>query len=137
VAISDLNSLLGGQDVWKYLNGPEGATQAQVTQTMQEVMNRQAAQAIQQGIYKHPTNPAPLPPTTVVLESRAREMFLKRVGGLRSELRLAENDFLQCHIYGEVVHLFYCFSGKAGVTQENIDMFPSDQLITQFRLILA
>jgi hypothetical protein len=71
------------------------------------------------------------------LAARARELFLKRMGGIRAELRVADDDFLQCHIYGEVVYLFYCFGGRAGVTQESIDLFPSDQLITQFRMVLS
>jgi hypothetical protein len=64
-------------------------------------------------------------------------MFLKRMGGIRAELRIHENDFLQCHVYGEMVYLFYCFSGRDGCVKENIDLFPSDQLITQFRLVLS
>jgi hypothetical protein len=71
------------------------------------------------------------------LSARAREMFLKRMGGIRAELQIAADDFVHCHIYGETVYLFYCFAGRDGCVKEGIDLFPSDQLITQFRMVLA
>jgi hypothetical protein len=84
------------------------------------------------------TDPSALmPQIKPALPERARELFLKRMGGIRSEMRVHRDDFVQCHIYGEVVHLFYCFGGKTGVAHEQMDIFPSDQLITQFRMILA
>ena len=64
-------------------------------------------------------------------------MFLKRMGGVRAEMKVAPDDFLQCHIYNDQVFVFYCFNGRNGVTMEGIDLFPSDQLITQFRLVLT
>jgi hypothetical protein len=64
-------------------------------------------------------------------------MFLKRMGGIRNELVIDPQDYLSCHIYGETVYLFYCFSGRDGCVKEGIDLFPSDQLITQFRMVLA
>jgi hypothetical protein len=71
------------------------------------------------------------------LASRARELFLKRMGGIRAELKVQAGDFLACHVHGETVFLFYCFAGREGVAKEHIDMFPSDTFITQFRMILA
>jgi hypothetical protein len=166
MAISDIPSILFGKpsqdvlglgptpmDMWKAINVQEDfalaqAQQAQIAQiagnAQQDVNNvltlgsmanlAGARQAVNSGGITQ----APSPSTnTVTLAARARELFLKRMGGIRSELRVAEGDFLQCHVYGEVVHVFYCFAGKPGVTQEQIDLFPSDTLITQFRIILA
>jgi hypothetical protein len=88
-------------------------------------------------------SPVPLKPAiatttnNVTLASRAREIFLKRMGGLRAEMKVAPDDFLQCHIYNDQVFVFYCFGGRNGVTSEGIDLFPSDTLITQFRLVLT
>ena len=59
------------------------------------------------------------------------------MGGIRAKLTLKPNDFLECHIYEHNVVMFYMLNGKEGVIREQIDIFPSDQLIAQFRMILA
>jgi hypothetical protein len=134
-------------DLWKLINVQEDLAKAQLRNAVQaDIVNANVLGAQAQNfppnvssIGQFPTN-GPIttkPPPGSTLPERAREMFLKRMGGIRAELRIADSDFLQCHIYGEVVHLFYCFGGRAGVTQESIDMFPSDTLITQFRMVLS
>jgi hypothetical protein len=129
VSIGDIfsvNSLLGGigavPDMWK--------------QTENANLYAQMAHAAQQASVA-PLPPPSLSPNNLTLSGRARELFLKRMGGIRAEMRLASDDFLQCHVYNEQVYVFYCFGGRHGVTLEPIDMFPSDQLITQFRLVLT
>jgi hypothetical protein len=80
------------------------------------------------------------PPTTKSnppLHVRAKELFLKRVGGIRAEMTLKPDDFLQMHVYQDTVFVFFLFNGKEGVVSEPVDLFPSDQLITQFRLLLS
>jgi hypothetical protein len=139
--LSLLGIASGVPDMWAHINKDE--MNAQLIRDLQNVnMNAQAAQAQQAGIVHKfpplPTPPAPpLPPSLSQLGSRAREMFLKRMGGLRAEMKVAADDFLACHIYNEQVYVFYCFGGRHGVTMEGIDLFPSDQLITQFRLVLT
>jgi len=132
--------------MWKRVNA-----QDDIAQQIQQAQVAQVAQAAQQAqidalsslgqIHQFPPNgPFSGPKATSSMPSlaiRARELFLKRMGGIRNELRIAPDDFLQCHVYGEMVHLFYCFGGRAGVTQESIDLFPSDTLITQFRMVLS
>jgi hypothetical protein len=81
--------------------------------------------------------PVPTPADTATLSARAREMFLKRMGGIRAEMKLGTDDCIHCHIYGETVHVFYCLNGKSGTVNERIDLFPSDTLIIQFRLLLS
>ena len=71
------------------------------------------------------------------LSERAREMFLKRLGGLRAEHKLGLSEFVQCHVHAEMVYVFYFLKGKEGVAKEPIDMFPSDGLIAQFRMVLV
>lgn len=73
----------------------------------------------------------------VTLNVRAAEMLRKRIGGLRAELRVPDGDFLACHVVNEMVHVFYCHNGTSGVTQEQIDLFPSDTLVAQFRMIFS
>lgn len=101
----------------------------------------QAAQNVPGGTFTGVlTRPPPeLPPkaTAQVLSERAREMFLKRMGGIRAELKIHADDYLHCHVYGDMVYLFYCFGGRDGCVKEGIDLFPTDQLITQFRMVLS
>jgi hypothetical protein len=125
-------------DMWKMINASEDAMRAQLAQsTEQAAMVGMQAQNFPPNVSPIGQFPTNGNATQASLAPRAREMFLKRMGGIRNELRIAPDDFLQCHIYGEVVHLFYCFGGRAGVTQESIDLFPSDTLITQFRMVLS
>jgi hypothetical protein len=133
---SKFHSLLGAlsiPDMWQHVNKDEAQAEMmrQLTNVnMQHNANAQAQQAV---VHQFP----PPAPTQSQLATRAREMFLKRMGGLRAELRVASDDFLQCHVYNDQVYVFYCFGGRHGVTLEPIDLFPSDQLITQFRLVLT
>ena len=102
--------------------------QSQARMEYELLKQAQAAQAQQPGVY---TTPMPN------LHERAREMFLKRLGGLRAEHKVKLGDFIAAHVHGTTVYLFYVFDGREGVVKEDIDLFPSDQLITQFRMILA
>jgi hypothetical protein len=98
---------------------------------------QQAQQANVPNIGQYPATFIPNTPPNTTLAQRAREMFLKRMGGIRAEMAVAPGDYVNCHVHGETVYLFYCFAGKDGCAKENIDMFPSDQFITQFRMILS
>lgn len=140
MSLGDPPSILGslgalvGTDAWAHINKSE---------VEQELMRQMAQAQMNQAAQAQPYAPLPLssppnrPSTGATLAIRAREMFLKRMGGIRAELRIAPEDFLHCHIYGETVYVFYCFAGRDGCAKEGIDLFPSDQLITQFRMVLA
>jgi DMSO/TMAO reductase YedYZ molybdopterin-dependent catalytic subunit len=138
------NSLLGAlaiPDMWAHVNKDEAHAEL-MRQLAQAQTNHHMAQAQQAGVGQAaspypPPAPPMLTPNTATLAVRARELFLKRMGGLRAELKVDKDDFLQCHIFNEQVYVFYCFGGRHGVTLEPIDLFPSDQLITQFRLVLT
>lgn len=95
---------------------------------------KQLAQA--QNSFPNPTNPTISAPVFTA-NGRARNLFLARMGGVRADMEIKPGDFLMCHVYGEMVYLFYCFTGREGVVKESWDVFPSDTLITQFRMILA
>ena len=101
------------------------AVQAQLTQAQIDAM-MQAQQA-------NVNTPVPIS----TMAQRARELFLKRMGGIRAEMKVPLNDFIACHVYQDQVYLFYLLHGKEGVVKEHMDMFPSDQLITQFRMVLV
>lgn len=110
-------------DMWKQIN---------VTEMVQADLIRSAQQAQQVT-----TQQLPLNTPTTTLSERARELFLKRLGGIRGEYKVKLGDFIATHIHAETVYVFFCFTGREGVVKESIDLFPSDQLITQFRMILS
>jgi hypothetical protein len=127
-------------DMWAHINADEMRAQLMRDMANAQVNNNAIAQAQQAVVHSFPPPPPPpsaLGASNATLGNRAREIFLKRMGGLRSEMVVSKDDFLQCHVYNEQVYVFYCFDGRHGVTLEGIDMFPSDTLITQFRLVLT
>ena len=69
--------------------------------------------------------------------ARALDMFVRRMGGVRNEFRLHPKDFLHCHVFDDKVFVFFLLNGKEGVVAEGADIFPSDQLIAQFKMIVA
>jgi hypothetical protein len=132
--VGALSGIGAAPDMWKQINMQDDAIlHAQLAQAAQQA-------GVGQAVFSNPVLPPPSPsppPNSLTLANRARELFLKRMGGIRAEMIVASGDFLQCHVYNEQVYVFYCFGGRHGVTLEPIDMFPSDQLITQFRLVLT
>jgi hypothetical protein len=139
VALGDPNdfgalaNIVGTPDMWSNIIKSQ-AEQDITRQMAQAQMNANVQQAQH---FPAPVTPPNRPSTGATLSQRAREMFLKRMGGLRAEMTIAAEDYLHCHIFGDKVYLFYCFAGRDGCVKEDIDLFPSDQLITQFRMVLA
>jgi hypothetical protein len=140
-ALAGLAGIIGGGDMWAHVNKKEVEAELmrQIANANAQAQSQQSIVGAQQAGSWHPTVAPPpnAPSTGPTLSSRAREMFLKRMGGIRAELKIAAEDYLHCHIYGDKVYLFYCFSGRDGCVKEDIDLFPSDQLITQFRMVLS
>lgn len=128
------DALMNGNAQQHYAQQQAHQAQTLIHERTQEHTNKAFNHGIQQAI-----SPPNRPPITNVmtLASRARELFLQRMGGIRAAMVVAPNDFIQCHIANDMVYVFFCLSGKEGVTKEQIDLFPSDTLITQFRMILA
>jgi len=131
-----LSALGVAPDLWKMVNIHEDMLTAQLPNAMQQAQQAQNISkdqmyAIMNGTATaEPNRPPPL-------ADRARELFLKRMGGIRAEMKVKLGDFVACHIHAETVYVFFCFSGREGVVKENIDLFPSDLLVTQFRLLLS
>lgn len=117
--------------------------QAEQYSLAQAQLQNAMAQQAQNVLAKSQWPPAAVPPVQtrrqelVELSSRAREQFVSRMGGVRSKFFVLDTDCVYTHVTDERVILFYCFSGKEGVTSEPVDVFPSDQLIAQFRMMLA
>ena len=67
----------------------------------------------------------------------ARELFMRRMSGVRNSFVIAKRDFIHCQVLDDMVYVFFLLDGKEGVVKEQVDSFPSDQLIAQFRLIMT
>ena len=125
----DYSSLLGAvgaaPDMWKYINTDE---------TIKQIMAQPNPNAqVQQ--YE------PRVPIAVQVRQRqvirAKELFVNRMKGVRGNFTLKDTDFVETHIHSDTVIMFYCFDGRDGIVREPIDVWPSDTLIAQFRMVLA
>ena len=68
---------------------------------------------------------------------RALHLLMMRLSGVRGQLRLGKDDFMCCHVREDTVHVFFVLNGRSGNTEEHVDIFPSDKLLTQLRLIMS
>lgn len=119
-SISSLPPLPSSNDIMsKYYNS---AMQAQ-----QNLQNDQWAQAQAENQAWLRSEPS--------IHAKAEHLLRLRLAGLDSKFHISPEEFLACHVANGVVYIFFVISGKAGNTQEEIALFPSDKLITQFRLI--
>jgi hypothetical protein len=95
-------------------------------QQMQPFLNQATAQAVQQ-----PPDPRGK------ANEKALHLLMMRMQGVRNTLRLGADDFMCCHVREDTVHVFFVLKGNSGNTSEQVDIFPSDKLITQLRLIMS
>lgn len=135
MSFGSLMSILGSPQVVvddpTYVRGVGIANAALAQQAQQDYML-----AAQQNWHGGSTPPAP--PSPAYLHSEhCRRLFLGRMGGVRGNFALTERDFLHCQLEGDLVFVFFLLNGKEGVVKEQADMFPSDTLIAQFRMIVA
>ena len=78
------------------------------------------------------------PLSAVDLHYKARSMLQDRLGTINSRFQPKEGDFMWCHVDMErqKVFVFFVFDGQDGSTSEGLEMFPSDTLVAQLRMIL-
>jgi hypothetical protein len=72
------------------------------------------------------------------VHNKALRMLGDRLGTVDGYYKQKIDDFIACHVDTErrVVFVFFVFSGESGHTSEEINIFPSDKLITQLRMIM-
>ena len=119
-------------DAEQYLQAAQ-ANQNLYAQTQNVPMDMDAARSVRSKPKYKPQANAVFTP-----HDRARSLFLARLGGIKGSYRVKPEDFLWCHITPDfkTVHVFFVFGDQAGTTSEDSAMFPSDTLITQFRLLI-
>lgn len=102
-------------------------------------VDAQQAHAAQQAYAAQQAQTMQGPPRDALTEhnAKARQLFISRMGGVTANFMLASGDFMHTQFYNGEVYLFFLFSGKEGVVRESADVFPSDQLIAQFRMIVS
>lgn len=69
------------------------------------------------------------------IHAKATHLLKLRLAGLDSQFHIAPDEFLTCHVSNSTVYIFFVINDKAGHIEEDTALFPSDKLITQFRLI--
>lgn len=127
-------------DAWKYINSQEtmNAAMAQQAQQGQWAQAQQGPPPLSSELMRRMVADGQAPATPKGMTTRAHELFINRMKGVRDTgFTLKPTDFVACHIFEERVYLFFMLNGKEGVVSEQIDGFPSDQLIAQFRMVLA
>lgn len=82
-------------------------------------------------------NPVKVDTQKALRNERALSLLTMRLGGVKNALRLGTDDFLVCHTTLDTVYVFFVLNGREGNTKEEIDIFPSDKLLTQLRLIMS
>ena len=65
----------------------------------------------------------------------ANKLLRQRFAGVQDTFKLGQKDFLLAHFAEAYVYTFFVLNGKEGVVKEPTDIFPSDKLITQLRMI--
>jgi len=69
---------------------------------------------------------------------KADKLLRDRLMGLRGKFELRQHEMLMAHVHHDMVYVFYVFEGgKAGHFIDPIDIFPSDELVTQLRMLRA
>ena len=77
------------------------------------------------------------PQSSMSFHDRAKGLLMSRLHGVRGRVPLMADDFLHCHVSNDTVYVFFLIGGREGILQENVDVFPSDTLITQIRMVMA
>jgi hypothetical protein len=122
---------------------PSANIQAMLTEIAQAHKNvnnwgdlAQAAQQAQNSIAQQNAHYAQAQPSNFHLHARARGLLLDRLGGIEGPCRINPNDFLMCHVFDGIVYIFFIFDKKEGMTKESTDLFPSDKLVAQMRMVM-
>jgi hypothetical protein len=66
---------------------------------------------------------------------KALRLLKARLTGLENNYNLTPDETILTHVYQDKVYVFFVIGGKAGHFEDEAAIFPSDGLITKFRVI--
>jgi hypothetical protein len=90
----------------------------------------------QNGQFTHVPDGTETQAKSLNVHARCRGMLLDRLGGIDGPMTLKAGDFLMCHAYWGLVYVFFVFGKREGVTKESTEVFPSDKLVAQLRMVM-
>jgi hypothetical protein len=108
----------------------DGVAQENFANQYNQMLAQQAQLGHAQGVQNY--NPNPTPPS---VHATALSMLKMRLGGVDNTFQLNPDEMLLCHVADDTVYIFFVLKGKGGYLQDEVSLFPSDKLVTQFRLI--
>lgn len=65
----------------------------------------------------------------------AYSLLMSRLHGVAGAFVMSTNDYLFTHVHTDKVFVFFVHNDRAGHLEDDINLFPSDKLITQVRLL--
>lgn len=118
-----------GNLIYPYRNTAQNVTQeAYNSQELQQLYQYQQA-SMQQNVQQA----AAIRP--VPIHEHAQQLLMGRLHGLATMFTMSTNDFLLCHMHGEKVYVFFIHDDRVGYLEDDANLFPSDKLVTQIRLL--
>ena len=65
-------------------------------------------------------------------------MLIERLIGLSDERRelFTKDNFITCYVNKGKVYTFFVLNERSGTVEEDINIFPSDKMISQLRMVL-
>lgn len=75
------------------------------------------------------------PTSRVPRHEHARSMLIDRLNGVLGTFVMSTDDFLLAHIHKDQVYIFFIHNDRAGYLADDANLYPSDKLVTQVRLI--
>lgn len=97
----------------------------------EKYMAQQMAMALHGGIANMPMAQNASP------HENAKSMLFSRLHGFNYGFVMKQDDFLLPHVSPAKVYVFFIHGDRVGHLEDDIAIFPSDQLITQIRLLWA
>ena len=113
------------------------ALQAQMQANAQYNQNQLSAQNVNQNLLNQ-NNAYEQAQKNINQHYRAQKLLIERLIGLSDERHeiFTKDNFITCYVKKGTVYTFFVLSERAGVVEEDVNIFPSDKLISQLRMVL-
>lgn len=116
--------------------GPQGLAQHDQSISQQLLQNQYAAAANQLSAAQNfDPGYSYITPGQTNIHQQARSMLFSRLNGLSTGFVMRQTDFILTHVHKDKVYIFFITEDKAGHLEDDKNLYPSDKLITQIRLL--